>query len=41
VTQQARYLVWNLQDGASSVCFLIRDNAKFGGPFDEVFRGFA
>jgi putative transposase len=39
VAQQARNLVWNLDERGSSAHLLIRDNdAKFGGAFDEVFR---
>jgi putative transposase len=39
VVQQARNLVWKLQDGELPVKFLLRDrDAKFSGGFDEVFR---
>jgi transposase InsO family protein len=39
VTQQARDLVMTLEDSGRRVAHLIRDrDAKFTGPFDEVFR---
>ena len=39
VVQQARNLVWKLQDGELPAKFLLRDrDAKFSGAFDEVFR---
>lgn len=39
VTRQARNLVWDLHEEASSVRFLVRDNdTKFSGAFDEIFR---
>jgi putative transposase len=39
VTQQARQLLWNLDDSQSPLHFLIRDNdAKFSDAFDAVFR---
>ena len=39
VTQQGRNLSMGLEEGTSSVRFLIHDrDSKFSGPFDEVFR---
>ncbi len=39
VVQQARNLVWKLQDGELSARFLLRDrDSKFSAAFDEVFR---
>ena len=39
VTQQARNLCFKLDEGAEPVRFLIHDrDAKFSGPFEEVFR---
>ena len=39
VTQQARQLSWQIQDGTLPVRFLIRDrDAKFPAAFDTVFR---
>jgi len=38
VTQQARQLVWNLNDDSKEIAFLIHDNdKKFGSSFDIVF----
>ena len=38
VTQQARQLVWNLNDDSKEFAFLIHDNdKKFASPFDIVF----
>ncbi len=38
--QQARNFAWELSERGTPVRFLIRDNdGKFGGAFDEVFRG--
>ena len=38
VTQQARQLVWNLNDDAKEIAFLIHDNEKeFTSSFDLVF----
>jgi transposase InsO family protein len=39
VTQQARNLVYSFEDRSAPVRFLIRDrDAKYSGPFDELFR---
>jgi len=39
VSQQARNLAYSFEDRPTPVRFLIRDrDAKFSGPFDEVFR---
>jgi putative transposase len=39
VTQQARNLAFGLGERNEPVAFLIRDrDARFSGPFDEVFR---
>ena len=39
VAQQARNLVWNMEERGASAHFLLRDNdAKFGRAFDDVFR---
>jgi transposase InsO family protein len=39
VTQQARPVMWKLQDRDPGIRFLIRDNdQKFSQPFDTVFR---
>jgi putative transposase len=39
VVQQARNLVWKLQDGELSARFLLRDrDSKFSVAFDEVFK---
>jgi putative transposase len=39
VSQQARNLASALEDRAMPIRFLVRDrDAKFSGPFDEVFR---
>jgi putative transposase len=38
VTQQARQLVWNLNDDSKKIAFLIHDNdKKFASSFDSVF----
>jgi putative transposase len=38
VTQQARQLIWNLDDGSKDISFLIHDNdKKFASSFDLVF----
>jgi transposase InsO family protein len=38
VTQQARHISWELQDGAPPMRFLIRDrDAKFTAAFDTIF----
>ena len=38
VTQQARQLVWNLNDDSKEIAFLIHDNdKKFASSFDSVF----
>jgi len=39
ITQQARHLVWELQDQDRPLCFLIHDNdTKFSNAFDAVFE---
>jgi transposase InsO family protein len=39
VTQQTRNLVYSFEDRPAPVRFLIRDrDAKYSGPFDELFR---
>jgi hypothetical protein len=38
VTQQARQVMWGLEDRDPGICFLIRDNDKFTTAFDRVFR---
>jgi putative transposase len=39
VTQQARQLMWDLEDAEPSLRFLIRDrDTKFTDPFDTIFR---